>query len=147
MFYEMWYMYVLNNKSCIYNNLICVVTRLYDKCHVRTCIKHHAHFGINQNKSVWMFFCFQSIKNTFFKNAINIISTCVQLSHGTCKCIWFVLFLCDSVHNAYHVYFGNMHTLGKPELSENRTIRPVPRPSGLQRVYCTLHGPLPFDDV
>ncbi|KAH3821264.1 hypothetical protein DPMN_123027 [Dreissena polymorpha] len=26
-----------------------------------------------------------------------------------------------------------MHTLGKPELSENRTIRPVPRPSGLQR--------------
>ncbi|KAH3882371.1 hypothetical protein DPMN_006307 [Dreissena polymorpha] len=31
-----------------------------------------------------------------------------------------------------------MHTLGKPELSENRTIRPVPRPSGLQRVYCIL---------
>ncbi|KAH3753659.1 hypothetical protein DPMN_188301 [Dreissena polymorpha] len=29
-----------------------------------------------------------------------------------------------------------MHTFGKPELSENQMIRPVPRPSGLQRVYC-----------
>ncbi|KAH3710455.1 hypothetical protein DPMN_069937 [Dreissena polymorpha] len=31
-----------------------------------------------------------------------------------------------------------MQTLGKPELSENRTIKPVPRPSGLQRVYCIM---------
>ncbi|KAH3895496.1 hypothetical protein DPMN_019661 [Dreissena polymorpha] len=30
-----------------------------------------------------------------------------------------------------------MKTLGKPELFENQTIRPVPRPFGLQRVYCT----------
>jgi len=67
MFYEMWYMYVLNNKSCIYNNLICVVTRLYDKCHVRTCIKHHAHFGINQNKSVWIFFAFNRLKTHFLR--------------------------------------------------------------------------------
>ncbi|KAH3896574.1 hypothetical protein DPMN_020752 [Dreissena polymorpha] len=29
-----------------------------------------------------------------------------------------------------------MHTLGKPELFVNRTIKPVPSPSGLQRVYC-----------
>ncbi|KAH3788155.1 hypothetical protein DPMN_166287 [Dreissena polymorpha] len=33
-----------------------------------------------------------------------------------------------------------MHTLGKPELSENRTIRPVPKPSGLQRVYCMCNA-------
>ncbi|KAH3773014.1 hypothetical protein DPMN_174362 [Dreissena polymorpha] len=32
-----------------------------------------------------------------------------------------------------------MKTHGKPELSENRTIPPVPRPSGLQRVYCNIH--------
>ncbi|KAH3716396.1 hypothetical protein DPMN_059118 [Dreissena polymorpha] len=32
-----------------------------------------------------------------------------------------------------------MKTLGKPELFENRTIRPVPRPSGLQRVYCIVN--------
>jgi len=66
------------------------------------------------------------------------MSTVYHMIRVNVHCIWFVVFLYDFVHNAYNVYFGNMPTLGKPELSENRTIRPVPRPSGIGRVYCTI---------